>query len=52
MEKLGRADQNSAQEHEHTADDNLDATDRNALAIAGNLVMAALPDLEAFCLRK
>ena len=36
----------------HTADDDLDEVDTNALAIAGNLVMAALPDLEAFCLSR
>jgi len=36
----------------HTADDDLDATDQNALAIAGNLVVAALPALEGFCTRK
>lgn len=34
----------------HTPDDDLSQTDPAALAFAGNLVMAALPDLEAFCL--
>lgn len=32
----------------HTAEDNLDAMDPDALAFAGNLVMQALPDLENF----
>ena len=32
----------------HTADDNLDATDPDSLAFVGNLVMQALPELEAF----
>jgi glutaminyl-peptide cyclotransferase len=32
----------------HTADDDLAATDPDALAFAGNLVMQALPELEAF----
>jgi glutaminyl-peptide cyclotransferase len=36
----------------HTADDNLDAMDSDALAFAGNLVMQALPELEAFVLGK
>jgi len=36
----------------HTADDDLDATAPDALAFSGNLVMAALPDLEAFCLSR
>ena len=34
----------------HTADDNLDAMDPAALAITGNLVLKALPELETFCL--
>ncbi|MBX3461627.1 MAG: Zn-dependent exopeptidase M28 [Planctomycetes bacterium] len=34
----------------HTADDDLPATDPRALAFAGNLVLQALPDLEAFVL--
>lgn len=34
----------------HTADDNLSQVDPAALAFAGNLVLAALPDLEAFVL--
>jgi glutaminyl-peptide cyclotransferase len=34
----------------HTPDDNLDATDPAALAFTGNLVMQALPELEAFVL--
>jgi hypothetical protein len=34
----------------HTADDDLAAMDENALAITGNLVLAALPDLETFVL--
>lgn len=34
----------------HTADDDLDAMDQDALAITGNLLLAALPDLEAFVL--
>lgn len=32
----------------HTADDDLDATDPDALAFTGNLVLQALPELEAF----
>jgi glutaminyl-peptide cyclotransferase len=32
----------------HTAEDNLDAMDADSLAFAGNLVMQAFPDLEAF----
>jgi Zn-dependent M28 family amino/carboxypeptidase len=32
----------------HTADDDLAATDADALAFAGNLVLQALPDLETF----
>lgn len=34
----------------HTADDDLDATDPDALAFAGNLVMQALPELQTFVL--
>jgi Zn-dependent M28 family amino/carboxypeptidase len=34
----------------HTPDDDLAAVDPDALAFAGNLVVAALPELEAFCL--
>ncbi|MFY9343896.1 MAG: M28 family peptidase [Planctomycetota bacterium] len=34
----------------HTADDTLDAMDPAALAFAGNLVLQALPELEAFVL--
>jgi glutaminyl-peptide cyclotransferase len=36
----------------HTSDDDLSAMDDDALAFAGNLVMQALPDLEAFVLGK
>jgi glutaminyl-peptide cyclotransferase len=36
----------------HTADDNLAAMDKNALAMTGNLVMQALPDLQDFVLGK
>jgi Zn-dependent M28 family amino/carboxypeptidase len=36
----------------HTADDNLDAMDPDALAFAGNLVMQALPELESFVMGK
>ena len=36
----------------HTAEDNLDAMDPDALAFAGNLVMRAMPDLESFCLQR
>ena len=36
----------------HTADDNLDQVSADSLALAGNLVMAALPRLEDFCLGK
>lgn len=36
----------------HTVDDDLPQVDPAALAFAGNLVMAALPDLEAFCTKK
>lgn len=36
----------------HTADDNLAAMDKNALAMTGNLVMQALPDLQDFVLRR
>jgi Zn-dependent M28 family amino/carboxypeptidase len=32
----------------HTADDDLDATDADALAFTGNLLLQALPDLDAF----
>jgi hypothetical protein len=34
----------------HTAADNLDATDSDSLAFVGNLLMQAMPKLEAFCL--
>ena len=36
----------------HTADDDLGAVDADALAFTGNLVMKALPDLEAFVLAR
>lgn len=36
----------------HTADDNRDAMDSDSLAFAGNLLMQALPDLEAFVTKK
>ena len=36
----------------HTPDDDLAAMDPAALAFAGNLALAALPDLEDFCLGK
>jgi len=36
----------------HTPDDDLAAMDPAALAFAGNLALAALPDLELFCLGK
>ncbi len=36
----------------HTADDDMDQVDPNALAFAGNLVMAAFSDLEAYCLAR
>lgn len=36
----------------HTADDDLPAMDKEALAFTGNLVLEALPDLEAFVLGK
>jgi Zn-dependent M28 family amino/carboxypeptidase len=36
----------------HTADDDLDQASPDSLAIAGNLVIAALPALEDFCLGK
>lgn len=36
----------------HTVDDDLPQVDPAALAFAGNLVMAALPDLEAYCTKK
>jgi Zn-dependent M28 family amino/carboxypeptidase len=36
----------------HTPDDTLEAMDPKALAFAGNLALAALPDLENFCLGK
>ena len=36
----------------HTPDDNLDATDADSLAFAGNLVMQAMPRLEAFVTKK
>ena len=36
----------------HTADDDLGAVDADALAFTGNLVLKALPDLEAFVLAR
>ncbi len=36
----------------HTPDDDLEQVDAEALRFAGNLALAALPDLEDFCLRK
>ncbi|MFN9758032.1 MAG: M28 family metallopeptidase, partial [Planctomycetota bacterium] len=36
----------------HTADDDLGAVDADALAFTGNLLMKALPDLEAFVLAR
>jgi Zn-dependent M28 family amino/carboxypeptidase len=36
----------------HTPDDNLDAMDPVSLAIAGNLVIEALADLDAFVIKK
>lgn len=36
----------------HTTDDNLDAMDPDALAFTGNLLLQALPELEAFVLGK
>jgi Zn-dependent M28 family amino/carboxypeptidase len=36
----------------HTPDDTLDKVSPEALAFAGNLVMAAFPELEGFCLPK
>ena len=36
----------------HTADDNMSQVDPDSLAFAGNLVIAALADLEAFCLAR
>ena len=36
----------------HTADDDLGAVDADALAFTGNLLMQALPDLEAFVLAR
>ena len=36
----------------HTADDNPDAMAADSLAFAGNLVMQAFDDLEAFVLKK
>lgn len=36
----------------HTADDNLDAMDPDSLAFTGNLVMKALPQLDAFVTKK
>ena len=35
-------------DHEQITDDNLAATDPDSLAFVGNLVMQALPELEAF----
>ena len=34
----------------HTSEDNLDAMDPDALAFTGNLLLQALPELEAFVL--
>ena len=36
----------------HTPDDDLEAMDSDSLAFAGNLVMQALPQLEAFVTKK
>jgi hypothetical protein len=42
----------SFQQWWHTPDDNRDAMDPAALAFAGNLVLQALPELEAFVLAR
>ncbi|MBM4060528.1 MAG: M28 family peptidase [Planctomycetes bacterium] len=48
----GRHQIDGCQQWWHTAEDDLPAMDPNALAITGNLLVAALPDLESFVLAR